>query len=187
MRTTFLCVTWRAKQQLALEAAHLVAARVLVAAVAGQNRLDGDRHAEVVVVGLVDGAHAAAPEHLEDGVAGAELGAGRQLRAGLGRRTVWREREVAVGSGGGKRAVAVAVAVAGDRRPRLIGIGEAGGNGLVGVGRRRCNGLVGIDGHGSRRLIGVGSNGHPRLIGGRRDRARRRQSGRVEPEVGLGR
>jgi hypothetical protein len=66
------------QEQLALEAADLIAARVFVAALARKNRLDRYGHAKLVVIRLVDGAHASAAEQLEHGVARPELGAWRQ-------------------------------------------------------------------------------------------------------------
>ena len=108
MRTTFLCVTWRARSSSLLKRLDLIAPRVFVG-VARQDGLDRDRDPELVVVGLVDRAHAAAPEQADDGVAGAEAGPREQLRA--------RGRGATSGSG-----------------DRLFGIGR--GDRRVGVRRR---------------------------------------------------
>jgi len=81
MRTTFRWVTWRAssssrlKRRLDLQRALRIGERL------GQDDLQRDRDAELLVPRLVDRAHAAGAQGLEDAVARAELLAGRE-RAG---------------------------------------------------------------------------------------------------------
>ena len=101
MRTTFLCVTWRASSSSRLKR------RSTSAAVAGvghdfrADHLDRDGDAELGVPRLVDRAHAAHAEHADDVIAGPECPAGRErsgfgecVRVGerTGAVTVWRGR-----------------------------------------------------------------------------------------------
>ena len=70
------------EHQLALEAAFGVDRRGRIGADAGSDGLDGDGNAKLVVPRLVDGAHAAHAEQLDDVVAVAERLAGLQLVVG---------------------------------------------------------------------------------------------------------
>ena len=72
MRTTFLCVTWRASSSSRLNRRSISAPRRVGHDLRADD-LDRDGHAELGVPRLVDRAHAADAEHADDVIAGAEL------------------------------------------------------------------------------------------------------------------
>ena len=76
MRTTYLCVTWRASTSSRLKRCLEILRGGRVRLRAGADHLDRHGDAELVIEGLVDGAHAAGAEQLQDRVARADLLAG---------------------------------------------------------------------------------------------------------------
>ena len=72
MRTTFLCVTWRASSSSRLNRRSISAARVGIGHHLRANHLDRDRDAELRIPGLIDGAHAADAEQPDDVIARTE-------------------------------------------------------------------------------------------------------------------
>ena len=66
MRTTFLCVTWRASSSSRLKRRSMSARGDRIRGDLRPNDLDRDRHAQFRVPGLVDRAHAADAEDLDD-------------------------------------------------------------------------------------------------------------------------
>ena len=101
MRTTFLCVTWRASSSSRLKRRPTSAAVAGSAMISGPDDFDRDGHAELGVPGVIDRAHAAHAEDADDVIAGPECPAGRQwsgfgecVRMGerTGAVTAWRRR-----------------------------------------------------------------------------------------------
>ena len=72
MRTTFLWVTWRASRSSRLKRRSSSVRRVRIARRLGPNDLHRDRDLELLVPRLIDGAHAADAEQLDDVISRAE-------------------------------------------------------------------------------------------------------------------
>ena len=84
MRTTLVCVTCRASSSSRLKRRSMSGRRRRIRGRLGPDHLERDGDAELLIPGLVDGAHAAHAEQLDDVIARAERLAHRE-RAGIGR------------------------------------------------------------------------------------------------------
>ena len=83
MRTTFLCVTWRASSSSRLKRRSSSSRGLRVRRRLGPDHLERDRDFELLIPRLIDGAHAADAEQADDVVARAEVLTDRQAEARL--------------------------------------------------------------------------------------------------------
>ncbi len=86
MRTTFLCVTWRASSSSCLKRRSISRAAVGSAHHLGANDFQRHRHAQFCVPRLIDGAHSADAQQADDVIARAERLARRERPARTARR-----------------------------------------------------------------------------------------------------
>ena len=109
MRTTFLCVTWRASSSSRLNRRSMSRGRRRVRADLRPDDLQRDGDAELVIPRLVDRAHAADAEQPDDVVAGTERLAGGERATAPARRRL--------GAGTECEAVAICVVLVAPRAP----------------------------------------------------------------------